>query len=104
MKISEIADEMLEANNRFRTTEYFTSPVTNRSSSRIPANDTMPRLRWDSDNNQYSLYSDAINQRLPGSSDKISEYATNYPLVSLDSLAKINDNCARRLDGSCLTK
>ncbi len=93
MQTPEIRDEMLEANRKFRTAEYFTNPST--------TNDTMPRLRLDSDNNQYSLYSDAINQRLPGSSDKISEYATNYPLVSLESLSKINDNCARRLDGSC---
>ena len=104
MQLPAITDEMIEANNRFRTSEYFANTDTNSSNSRIPANDTMPRLRWDSDNNQYSLYSDAINQRLPGSSDKISEYATNYPLVSIDSLAKINDNCARRLDGSCPAK
>lgn len=95
MKLPQIDDEMQQANSKFRTAEYFTNP-------RVPVNDTMPRLRTESDNNQYSLYSDAINQRLPGSSDKISEYATNYPLVSLESLAKINDNCARRLDGSCL--
>lgn len=104
MQTTEIRDEMIEANRKFRATEYFTNPRTTSTVSnyrQLPINDVMPQLRMDSDNNKYSLYSDAINQKLPGSSDKILEYATNYPLVSLDSLSKINDNCARRLDGSC---
>lgn len=77
--IPEIRDEMIDANNKFRTTEYFTN-FNNRF-----------------DSNQYSFYSDAINQRLPGSSDKISQYATNYPLVSQQSLDKISDNLAHSL-------
>jgi hypothetical protein len=85
IKIPEIRDEMIEANNKFRTAEYFTNSGKNQ------------------DTNQYSLYSDAINQRMPGSSDKISQYATNYPLVSKQSLERINDNCARLLDGSRLS-
>lgn len=87
IQIPEIRDEMLEANSKFRTAEYFSNFA-----------------GGSNDNNQYSLYSDAINQRLPGCSDKISQYATNYPLVSRQSLEKISDNCARRLDGSCLTE
>ena len=83
IQIPEIQDEMIEANTKFRTAEYFT----NSSDSQ--------------DTNQYSLYSDAINQRMPGSSDKISQYSTNYPLVSQQSLDRINNNCARLLDGSC---
>ena len=77
IQISEIQDEMIEANSKFRTAEYFTNP-----NSQL-------------DGNQYSLYSDAINQRMPGCSDKISQYATNYPLVSQQSLDRINNNCAR---------
>lgn len=88
IQIPEIRDEMLDANSKFRTAEYFTGFTASSSN----------------DSNQYSLYSDAINQRLPGCSDKISQYATNYPLVSRHSLEKISDNCARRLDGSCLTE
>ena len=88
IQIPEIRDEMLDANSKFRTAEYFTGFTASSSN----------------DSNQYSLYSDAINQRLPGCSDKISQYATNYPLVSRQSLEKISDNCARRLDGSCLTE
>jgi hypothetical protein len=79
----EIADEMIAANNKFRTTEYFSD------------------FTVSEDSNQYSLYSDAINQRMPGCSDKISQYTTNYPLVSQQSLDIISNNCARRLDGSC---
>jgi len=96
IKLPLINDEMHEANSKFRTAEYFTN-----LSDRIPIINDLPRLRINSDNNQYSLHSDSINQKLPGCSDKISEYATNYPLVSMESLGKINDNCARRLDGSC---
>jgi len=78
IQIPEILDEMIEANNKFRTAEYFTNSFNNQT-----------------DTNQYSLYSDAINQRLPGCSDKISQYATNYPLVSQQSLDRINNNSAQ---------
>jgi len=77
MKHDIILDDMITANSKLRTAEYFTT------------NDK-PLIPLDA--NTYSLYSDAINQRLPGCSDKISQYATNYPIVSKQSLARLNNN------------
>lgn len=90
-----IIDEMIEANNKFRTVEYFTPSQT------IPSRRIPPNLGMIDDSNPYASHSDAINMKLPGSSDKINQYCTNYPLVSKKSLEIINDNCARRIDGSC---
>ena len=84
MRHDTIQDDMITANSKFRTVEYFT---TNQYSS-----DTNDKPIIPLDTNTYSLYSDAINQRLPGCSDKISQYATNYPLVSKQSLERINNN------------
>jgi hypothetical protein len=95
MQVSAIPDEMIEANNKFRTAEYFTNSISG-SVAR-----TGEWVGIDNDNNPYSLHSDSINTRMPGCSDKISQYATNYPLVSIESLEKISNNCAIRLDGLC---
>ena len=98
IQIPEIRDEMIEANTKFRTAEYFTNS-TSSTSLITQRKGTVDATQLD--NNQYSLYSDAINQRMPGCSDKISQYSTNYPLVSQQSLDRINNNCAQLLDGSC---
>jgi len=116
MQHDTIQDDMITANSKFRTAEYFTNrcdlPNANTVNTGIQAKclrtDITPILRPPRvglefsvggtkpliplDANTYSLYSDAINQRLPGSSDKISQYATNYPLVSKQSLECINNN------------
>ena len=46
---------------------------------------------------------DGINAKLGGNSIKLFDSCTNYSIPSPDSLKRINDNCARRLDGSCLS-
>ena len=96
VRIDTITDEMIEANNKFRTAEYFTNSI---PGSVARTGEWLGGI--DNDSNPYSLHSDAINTRLPGCSDKISQYATNYPLVSHEALDKISNNCAIRLDGSC---
>ena len=96
MQIPVIQDEMIEANNKFRTAEYFTNSIPGsvaRTGEWLGGNDN--------DSNPYSLHSDSINTQMPGCSDKISQYATNYPLVSIESLDKISNNCAARLGGLC---
>lgn len=73
-----IVDEMIEANNKFRTAEYFTVLAHGQA-------------------DPYSYESDEINSKLPGSSFKVSQYSTNYPLVSKKSLSIISDNSIKPL-------
>jgi hypothetical protein len=47
--------------------------------------------------------SDGINAKLGGNSIRLFDSCTNYSIPSPDSLKRVSDNCARRLDGSCLS-
>jgi hypothetical protein len=60
-----------------------------------------PRLRL-ADGYSFSQ-ADGINSKLGGNSVRLFDSCTNYSIPSPDSLKRINDNCARRLDGSCLS-
>ena len=60
-----------------------------------------PRLRL-ADGYSFAQ-ADGINAKLGGNSIKLFDSCTNYSIPSPDSLKRINDNCARRLDGSCLS-
>jgi hypothetical protein len=46
---------------------------------------------------------DGINAKLGGNSIRLFDSCTNYSIPSPDSLKRVSDNCARRLDGSCLS-
>jgi hypothetical protein len=60
-----------------------------------------PRLRL-ADGYDFSQ-SDGINAKLGGNSIRLFDSCTNYSIPSPDSLKRVSDNCARRLDGSCLS-